>query len=227
MPVSFQRCRLSQADFLYRQRESVTDTGEKGIENHQYQPGWPEQAGCSEFWMTWIGERLNSTKQPRPSDPRPISATGSILAKAKGGDEPEKPGARDKRKSRRGSIRVLVRQTISASFCEVWGPSPPDTARLGLLTLQGLLQSMDLTFLQQTCTEMEYCCLFAVRRSISRSLASQHFRHGQQLWLLAVAECPCVPADWHPAPHLYIHPSSDDLCKQHCWERKMLWVQFS
>lgn len=127
MPVSLQRCRPSPGR-LSVQTERISDRHrEKGTETHQHQPGWPEQAGYSEFWMTWIGERLNSTQQPRALDPRPISAMGSILPKAKGADEPEKPRARHKWKSWRGGIRAPVTQTISASFCEVWWALPPKT----------------------------------------------------------------------------------------------------
>lgn len=119
MPVSLQRCRPSPGR-LSGQTERIKDKyREKGTENHQCQPGWPEQAGCSEFLMTWISERLNAAKQSRAPGPRPISAMGNILPKAKGADEPKKPAARDKWKSWKGGIRGLERQTIPASFFEV------------------------------------------------------------------------------------------------------------
>lgn len=123
MPVSLQRYKLSA------QTELVTGTGQK---DQKTRVSWGSQS-CSEYSMTWIGERLNSAKQPRGSDPRPISAVGEHFTKSKSWWWAWETNSQRQLKNCKGHTGGAGERhsitNISASFCDVWQALPLQTVQ--------------------------------------------------------------------------------------------------
>lgn len=186
MPVSLQRYKLSA------QTELVTGTGQK---DQKTRVSWGSQS-CSEYSMTGIGERLNSAKQPRGSDPRPISAVGEHFTKSKSWWWAWETNSQRQLKIARDTLEGLVRDIQSQTSQPVSvmsdRPFPYRQCKTGAFSILRitLIHRLNLPTanLQRQCQ-----CLCAARQPISHSPTSQHFRHGQQLRLPAGAEGPCSP----------------------------------